>query len=145
MKKMLCYQIFSTWISLFYENFPALCTIQFEKKISYPTSRSKWIFSSQAVFGITLNSSRSSIDKSLKASIAATTLTLLVKHSRMDLSFCNGLSFEKGLGLPITPLYFSACDNPITVVSVALIIPFFVIFVGILTSLKVLITSFWSK
>ena len=79
----------------------------------------RWIsiFSSRTVSGIALKPNRLSIDRSLEPSIAATTSTLFVKHSSMTLSFSNGLSFEKGLGLLITPLCFFACGNPITVVS----------------------------
>ena len=79
----------------------------------------RWIsiFSLQIVSGITLKPDRSSIGRSLEPSVVATTLTLFVKHSSMTLSFSNGLSFEKGLGLLITPLCFFASGNPITVVS----------------------------
>ena len=103
------------------------------------------IFSSRTVSGIALKSNRSSIDRSLELSIAATTLTLFVKHSNTTLSFSNGLSFEKGLGLLITPLCFFACGNPITVVSVPLGLPFFFVFGDILTSLKASRTSSWSQ
>ena len=112
------------------------------KRFLYPMNTWIWIFSSQTVFGIALNQNRPSIDKSLKASIAATTLTLFVKHSSMTLSFYIGLSFEKDLGLLITLLCSSPCGSLITMVSVPLSIPFFVIFVGILTSLKTPIKSF---
>ena len=50
----------------------------------------------------------------------------------MTLSFSTGLSFEKSLGLLITPLCLLACGNPLTVVSAPLRLPFFFI----LTSLK---------
>ena len=58
------------------------------------------------VSGIALKPNRSSIDGSLEPSRTATTLTLFVKHSSMALSFSNGLSFRKGLGLLLTPLCF---------------------------------------
>ena len=67
-------------------------------------------------------------------------LILFVKHSGMTLSFSNGLSFEKGLGLLITPLCLFAFSNLITVALAPLSLPFFVIFGGILTSLKASIT-----
>ena len=67
----------------------------------------RWIsiFSSRTVSGIALKPNKSSIHRSLESSIAATTLTLFVKHSSMTLSFSNGLSFEKGLGLLIKSLF----------------------------------------
>ena len=74
--------------------------------LKYFSTRWISIFSSRTVSGIALKPNRSSIDRSLEPSIAATTLTLFVKHSSMTLSFSNGLSFEKGLGLLITPLLF---------------------------------------
>ena len=97
----------------------------------------RWIsMLSWALSGIAVKPNRSSIGRSLEPSIALTTWTLFVKHSSMILSFPNGLSFEKVLGLLITPLCFLACGNPITVVSVPLGLPFYFIFGGILTSLK---------
>ena len=65
-------------------------------------------------------------------------------YSSMTPSFSNGLSFEKGLGLLITPLCFFSCGNPISVVSAPLGLRFFFIFGGILTSLKASRTSSWS-
>ena len=74
--------------------------------LNYFSMRRTSIFSSQTVSGIALEPNRLSIDIGLEPSIAATTLTLLVKHSSMTLSFSIGLSFEKGLSLLITPLCF---------------------------------------
>ena len=74
--------------------------------LKYFSTRWISIFSSRAVSGIALKPNRSSFGRSLDPSIAATTWTLFVKHSSMILSFSNGLSFEKGLGLLITPLLF---------------------------------------
>ena len=113
--------------------------------LKYFSTRWTSIFSSRAVSGIALKPNRSSIGRSLKPSIAATTWILFAKHCSMILSFSNRLDFEKGLGLLITTLHFLAWGNPITVVSVPLGLPFFFIFGGILTSLKASKTSSWSK
>ena len=113
--------------------------------LKYFSTRWISIFSSRTVSGIALKPNRSSIGRSLEPSIAVTTWTLFVNHSSMILSFSNGLSFEKGLGLLITPLCFFSCGNPISVVSAPLGLRFFFIFGGILTSLKASRTSSWSK
>ena len=77
-----------------------------------------WNFSSAAYHPVRLkyfftrwisifSSRRSSINRSLlEPSIAATTLTLFVKHSGKIPSFSERLNFEKGLGLLTTPPCF---------------------------------------
>ena len=73
--------------------------------LKYFSTRWISIFSSRTVSGIALKPNRSSIEGSLEPSMAATALTLFVKHSSMTLSFSNRLSFQKDLNLLITPLW----------------------------------------